>query len=107
MAALLGDEAEADQAFWGQNAWNEEESEVDQDFDSTESEVDDVDTDFDESEGEEDDGKQAEGDVKTAERSLKRKAVATTSGYKEPTIKRANHGHKVKVKVTSTVCTSS
>ena len=37
MATLIGEEAEADEQFWGQGAWKEEGSEVDNDFSESES----------------------------------------------------------------------
>ncbi len=70
MNALIGEEAEADSQFWGQNAWQEEGSEVDDNFTESSSDKDVEDSDFDASEGEEDDGKEAEDNVKATEKKV-------------------------------------
>jgi vacuolar protein sorting-associated protein 72 len=82
MGELMGEEAEADEAFWGQDAWNVME---DSDYSSEEEEKDVFDKDFNDSESDEDgDDDVNEKEVKRKELADKRKAASAASVYKEP-----------------------
>lgn len=87
LTQLVGEEAEADVSFWGQNAWNaDDKSDVDEDFDSSSSEeADAVDSDFDEDEGMQSDGAENEKKAVAAERESKKRNRQAT--YREPVIK--------------------
>ncbi|CAM9869375.1 unnamed protein product, partial [Ectocarpus sp. 13 AM-2016] len=82
ISELQGDDAEADETFWGQGAWQEEED-GDSEFSSEEDEPDKFDKDFNDSESEEedDDGKE-ENRLRKNERAAKRKQPGGV--YKEP-----------------------
>jgi YL1 nuclear protein len=80
---LAGEDAEADQEFWGQDAWNEDDS----DYSSEAEEKDVFDSDFNESEssGDEEGGDATEKELRKAERQDKAKEAAAGGGvYKEP-----------------------
>ncbi|CAB1110428.1 unnamed protein product [Ectocarpus sp. CCAP 1310/34] len=82
ISELQGDDAEADETFWGQGAWQEEED-GDSEFSSEEDEPDKFDKDFNDSESEEedDDGKE-DNRLRKNERAAKRKQPGGV--YKEP-----------------------
>ncbi|OWZ08289.1 hypothetical protein PHMEG_00019190 [Phytophthora megakarya] len=76
---LIGEEAEADASFWGQDAWQEDGE--DDDYSTEAEEEDIVDSDFDAEEAPDEDVHDAEED----EKPTRRKRSATSSGrYKEP-----------------------
>ncbi|CAM9144418.1 unnamed protein product, partial [Pylaiella littoralis] len=83
ISELQGEDAEADETFWGQGAWQEEE-EGDSEFSSEEEEPDKFDKDFNDSESEEeDDDGNEENRLRKNERAAKRKKPAG-GVYKEP-----------------------
>jgi hypothetical protein len=63
MSTLVGEALEADEVFWGDNIWNEEDE--DESFDEEEEEVkpDEFDSDFNETEDEDEDHSSNEGSV--------------------------------------------
>ncbi|CAM9334426.1 unnamed protein product, partial [Hapterophycus canaliculatus] len=82
VSELQGDDAEADETFWGQGAWQEAE-EGDSEFSSEEEEPDKFDQDFNDSESEEeDDGGKEENRLRKNERAAKRKQPGGV--YREP-----------------------
>ncbi len=90
MDELVGEEAEADEEFWGQEAWAAVSS--DSEFGSEKSDKDMFDSDFNDTESEEDEEKEcieAEGETRRAERAEKRRTTAAKSGaYREVVVKR-------------------
>lgn len=102
---LDGEEAEADEQFWGQDAWKEDES----DYSTEKEEKDMFDSDFDESEGEE--GGDSEADekaVRRAERLDTQRENARAAVYKEPAKKKRGRPSKAELleRATPTVDTS-
>eukprot|EP00903_Cladosiphon_okamuranus_P012224 g11464.t1 len=82
ISELQGEDAEADETFWGQGAWQEAED-GDSEFSSEEEEPDKFDKDFNDSESEEeDDNGQEENALRKNERTAKRKQPGGV--YKEP-----------------------
>ncbi|CAN0214025.1 unnamed protein product, partial [Discosporangium mesarthrocarpum] len=84
MAALVGEEAEADQEFWGQKAWEESDEGSDSEFSTEEEKPDKFDSDFNLSEPETSDDDTQETSLRKDERAAKRKGSTVTKGYKEP-----------------------
>ncbi|CAM9530187.1 unnamed protein product [Laminaria digitata] len=82
ISELQGEDAEADETFWGQGAWQEEED-GDSEFSSEEEEPDKFDKDFNDSESEEEDNDLEETALRKNERAVKRKRP-TGGVYKEP-----------------------
>ncbi|CAM9331987.1 unnamed protein product, partial [Choristocarpus tenellus] len=83
MGILVGEDAEADDEFWGQNAWNEAD---DSDFSSEEEKPDKFDSDFNDSEDEQEEDDTEEKALRKDERTEKRKrsAGAGSGVYREP-----------------------
>ncbi len=90
MESLVGEEAEADEEFWGQEAWEVVSS--DSEFSSDKSDKDEFDSDFNDTESEEDEeneGIEAEGETRRTERAEKHRSAAAKSGaYREVVVKR-------------------
>ncbi len=89
MEALVGEEAEADEEFWGQEAWAAISS--DSEFSSERDNNDEFDSDFNDTESEDDEEKEAveaEGETRRAERAEKRKSSAAKSGVYREVVKR-------------------
>ncbi len=89
MEAMVGEEAEADEEFWGQKAWEADSS--DSGFSSEHSSKDEFDSDFNDTESEEDEEKEgieAEGETRRTERAEKRKSAAARSGVYREVVKR-------------------
>uniref|UniRef100_K3X7B2 Vps72/YL1 N-terminal domain-containing protein n=1 Tax=Globisporangium ultimum (strain ATCC 200006 / CBS 805.95 / DAOM BR144) TaxID=431595 RepID=K3X7B2_GLOUD len=78
---LVGEEAEADETFWGQDAWREDEE--DDDYSTEEEEEDIVDADFDEEEDPDEDVHDADEDDGPAKKRPTRSAQR--GAYREPT----------------------
>jgi nucleosome binding factor SPN SPT16 subunit len=60
MTSLVGKAAEDDEAFWGNEVWNEEGSDADSYVEEEEEKPDEFDSDFDETESEEESGSEEE-----------------------------------------------
>ncbi len=89
MEATVGEEAEADEDFWGQKAWAADSS--DSGFSSENSSNDEFDSDFNDTESEADEkmeGIEAEGETRRTERAEKRKSTAAKSGVYREVVKK-------------------